>query len=257
MWADIWAILRHATALDALDVCIIAVFIYYVLLLIKDTRAYQPAIGLVFVGVVYLLTVWGRLNVSNRIIRSFVNYVIIAVIVLFQGEIRRFLAGIGSRSFRKPFALRSLQEKLEDLFFAIDYLSQKKIGGLIAIEKELTLSTYADRGVKVGALLSKDLLVSIFFPHSPLHDGAVVIQGDQIVAAGCLLPLPAAHKLSSPFQTRTRHLAAIGLSEETDAAVIVISEETGQVSLAIKGRLERFEDSDAMRKRLIEYLRDA
>jgi len=256
MLADLWTILQHATALDVLDIGLIAVFIYYVLLLIKDTRAYQPAIGLVLVAVIYLLTVWGRLSVSSRIIRSFVNYVIIAVIVLFQGEIRRFLAGIGSRTFKKPFALRSLQERLEDLFFAIDYLSQKKIGGLIAIEKEMTLSTYADRGVKVAALISKDLLVSIFFPHSPLHDGAVVIQGDQIVAAGCLLPLPAAHKLSSPFQTRTRHLAAIGLSEETDAAVIVISEETGQISLAVRGRLERFEDSDAMQKRLIQYLRD-
>ncbi len=245
MWADLWTILRHATVLDALDIVIIAVFIYYALLLIKDTRAYQPAIGLLLVGVVYLLTVWGRLSVSNRIIRTFVNYVIIAVIVLFQGEIRRFLAGIGSRSFKKPFALRSLQEKMEDLFYAIDYMSQKKIGGLIAIEKEMTLSNYADRGVKIGALLSKALLVSIFFPHSPLHDGAVVVQGDQIVAAGCLLPHPAAHKLSSPFQTRTRHLAALGLSEET-----------GQVSLAVKGRLERFEDSDAMRKRLVEYLRD-
>ena len=256
MLADLWTILRHATALDVLDICLIAVLIYYVLLLIKDTRAYQAAVGLLLIGAIYLLTVWGRLSVSNRIIRAFVNYVIIAVIVLFQGEIRRFLAGIGSRTFRKPFALRSFEEKLEDLFFAIDYLSQKKIGGLIAIEKEMTLQTYADRGVKVDALLSKDMLVSIFFPHSPLHDGAVVIQGDHIVSAGCLLPLPAAHRLSHPFQTRTRHLAAIGLSEETDAAVIVISEETGQVSLAIRGRLERFEDSDAMQKRLIQYLRD-
>jgi diadenylate cyclase len=256
MLSNFWTILRHATVLDILDICLIAFLIYYVLLLIKDTRAYQAAVGLLLIAVIYLLTVWGRLSVSNRIIRSFVNYLIIAIIVLFQGEIRRFLAGIGSRTFRKPFAFRSFQEKLEDLFFAIDYLSQKKIGGLIAIEKEISLSTYADRGVKIGALLSKDMLVSIFFPHSPLHDGAVVIQGDHIVSAGCLLPLPAAHRLSHPFQTRTRHLAAIGLSEETDAAVIVISEETGQVSLAIKGRLERFEDSDAMRKRLIQYLRD-
>ncbi len=242
--------------LDVLDICLVAVLLYYVLLLIKDTRAYQAAVGLLLIGALYLLTVWGHLSVSNRLIRSFVNYLIIAVIVLFQGEIRRFLAGIGSRTFRKPLALRSLQEKLEDLFAAIDYLSQKKIGGLIAIEKEMTLQTYADRGVKVDALLSKDMLVSIFFPHSPLHDGAVVLRGDHIVSAGCLLPLPAAHRLSHPFQTRTRHLAAIGLSEETDAAVIVISEETGQVSLAIRGRLERFEDSDAMQKRLIEYLRD-
>jgi diadenylate cyclase len=256
MLANIWTILRHATVLDVLDICFIAVIIYYLLLLIKDTRAYQAAIGLLLIAVLYLLTVWGKLSVSNRIIRSFVNYLIIAVIVLFQGEIRRFLAGIGSRTFRKPFGLRSFQEKLEDLFFAIDYLSQKKIGALIAIEKEISLSTYADRGVKVDALLSKDLLVSIFFPHSPLHDGAAVIKGNHIVSAGCLLPLPAAHRLSSPFQTRTRHLAAIGLSEETDAPVIVISEETGSVSLAIKGVLERFEDSDAMQKRLIDYLRD-
>jgi len=256
MLANIWTILHHATVLDVLDICFIAVIIYYVLLLIKDTRAYQAAIGLLLIAVLYLLTVWGKLSVSNRIIRSFVNYLIIAVIVLFQGEIRRFLAGIGSRTFRKPFALRSFQEKLEDLFFAIDYLSQKKIGALIAIEKEISLSTYADRGVKVDALLSKDLLVSIFFPHSPLHDGAAIIKGNHIASAGCLLPLPAAHRLSSPFQTRTRHLAAIGLSEETDAPVIVISEETGSVSLAIKGVLERFEDSDAMQKRLIDYLRD-
>jgi diadenylate cyclase len=256
MLANFWIILRHATVLDILDICLIAFIIYYVLLLIKDTRAYQAAVGLLLIAAIYLLTVWGRLSVSNRIIRSFVNYMIIAVIVLFQGEIRRFLAGIGSRTFRKPFALRSLQEKLEDLFFAVDYLSQKRIGALVAIEKEISLSTYADRGVKVDALLSKDLLVSIFFPHSPLHDGAVVIQGNHIVSAGCLLPLPAAHKLASPFQTRTRHLAAIGLSEETDAAVIIISEETGDVSLAIKGRLERYEDSDATQRRLIQYLRD-
>jgi diadenylate cyclase len=256
MFADVWNILRHITVLDVLDICLIAFIIYYVLLLIKDTKAYQAAIGMGLIGVIYLLTVWGRLSVSNRIIRAFVNYLIIAIIVLFQAEIRRFLAGIGSRTFRKPFAVRSLREKLEDLFFAIEYLSQKKIGALIAIEKEISLSTYADRGVKVDALLSKDLLVSIFFPHSPLHDGAVVIQGNTIVAAGCLLPLPATHSLSSPFQTRTRHLAAIGLSEETDAAVIVISEETGQVSLAVKGRLESYEDIDAMQKRLISYLRD-
>ncbi len=256
MLANFWTILRHATVLDVLDILLLAVMLYYVLLLIKDTRAYQTAIGLLLIGAAYILTVWGRLSVSNRIIRSFVNYLIIAIIVLFQGEIRRFLAGIGSRTFRKPFALRSLQEKLEDLFIAIEYLSQKRIGALIAIEKEISLSTYADRGVQVDALLSKDLLVSLFFPHSPLHDGAVVIKGANIVAAGCLLPLPATHKLSSPFQTRTRHLAAVGLSQETDSAVIVVSEETGDVSMAIKGGLQKFEDMDVMKDRLIAYLRD-
>jgi diadenylate cyclase len=256
MLAEAWTTLRQITVLDVFDILLIAVMVYYLLLIIRDTRAYQAAVGLGLIGALYLVTVWGRLGVSNRIIRSFINYLIIAIIVLFQGEIRRFLTEIGSRTFRKPFALRSFQEKIDDLLLAIDFLSQKKIGALIAIEKEISLSTYAARGVEVDAVLSKNLLVSIFFPHSPLHDGAVVIKGDTIVAAACLLPLPAAHRLKSPFQTRTRHLAAIGLSEETDAAVIVISEETGTVSLAIKGQLDRFHDKDAMEKRLLGYLRD-
>jgi diadenylate cyclase len=245
MFAEVWAMVRQITVLDVLDILLIAFMIYYVLLLIRDTKAYQAAVGLALIGALYLLTVWGRLGVSNRIIRSFVNYLIIGVIVLFQAEIRRFLTEIGSRAFRKPFTLK-----------AVDFLSQKRIGALIAIEKEISLSTYADRGAEIDAILSKNLLVSIFFPHSPLHDGAVIIKGDKIVAAACLLPLPAAHRLRSPFQTRTRHLAAIGLSEETDAAVIVVSEETGTISLAIKGQLERFHEKDHLEKRLLDYLRD-
>jgi diadenylate cyclase len=256
MFSEAWFALRQITVLDILDILLIAVIIYTLILLIRDTKAYQAAVGLALIGGLYLLTVWGHLLVSNRIIRSFINYIIIAVIVLFQAEIRRFLTEIGSRTFRRPFVLRSFREKVGDLFQAVEFLSQRKIGALIAIEKEISLSTYADRGAEVGAVLSKNLLVSIFFPHSPLHDGAVIIKGDTIVAAACLLPLPAAHRLKSPFQTRTRHLAAIGLSEETDAAVIVISEETGTVSLAIKGQLERFHDKDAMEKRLLGYLRD-
>jgi diadenylate cyclase len=256
VFAEAWTVVRQITVLDVFDILLIAFMIYTIILLIRDTKAYQAAVGLGLIGVLYLLTVWGRLRVSNRIIRSFINYVIIAVIVLFQAEIRRFLTEIGSRTFRKPFVLRSFQEKVDDLFQAVEFLAQKKIGALIAIEKEISLSTYADRGAEVGAVLSKNLLVSIFFPRSPLHDGAVIIKGDTIVAAACLLPLPAAHRLRSPFQTRTRHLAAIGLSEETDAAVLVVSEETGTVSLAIKGQLERFDDEAAMKKRLLDYLKD-
>lgn len=256
MLAEAWTLIRHVTVLDVLDILLIGFMIYTVILLIRDTKAYQAAVGLALIGALYLLTVWGHLRVSNRIIRSFIQYVIIAIIILFQAEIRRFLTEIGSRTFRRPFVLRSFREKVDDLFQAIEFLSQKKIGALIAIEKEISLSTYADRGAEIGATLSKNLLVSIFFPRSPLHDGAVVIKGDTIVAAACLLPLPAAHRLSSPFQTRTRHLAAIGLSEETDAAVIVVSEETGTVSLAVKGLLERFDDVDAMKKRLLDYLKD-
>jgi len=125
---------------------------------------------------------------------------------------------------------------------------------LIAVEKEVSLKSYADRGTKIQGELTKDLLVSIFYPRSPLHDGAVIIKGNKILAAGCLLPLPTTHKLGKEFMPRTRHLAAIGLSQETDSAVIVISEETGTVSLAIKGNLERGLDKEQMRESLVNYL---
>ena len=256
MPANILTTLRHATLGDILDIFLIAFVLYSLIIIIKETKAYPMAIGLGLVGLLFLLTQWGHLVVSNRIIKSFINYIIIAVIVLFQAEIRRFLTGIGSRSFRKPLGLRSFQEKLEDLFQALDYLSQKKIGALVAIEREISLSPYADRGIKLDATLSKDLLVSIFYPHSPLHDGAVIVQGNKIVSAGCLLPLPVSHHLSPDFVTRTRHLAALGLSQETDAAVIVVSEETGSVSLACRGILQRVDDKDLLRERLVDYLRN-
>jgi len=246
--------LRHMTLVDGLDILLIAFILYSFLRLIKDTRAYQMAIGLVIIGLFYLITQWARLVVSHRLIKSFTTYFIIAVIVLFQGEIRRFLMGLGSRTFRRPFSLRSLEEKLEDLFLAVDYLSQKKIGALIAVEKEISLKVFADRGTRLDGLLSKDLLVNIFFPHSPLHDGAVILQGNKILAAGCLLPLPASHNLGEEFLARTRHLAALGLSQETDAAVIVVSEETGTISMATKGTLTKILDKDQLKVALLSYL---
>ncbi len=254
MFTDILSALRHMTLVDVLDILLVAFILYSFFRLIKDTRAYQMAIGIVIIGLFYLITQWARLVVSHRLIKSFTTYFIIAVIVLFQGEIRRFLTGLGSRTFRRPFSLRSLEEKLEDLFLAVDYLSQKKIGALIAVEKEISLKVFADRGTRLDGLLSKDLLVNIFFPHSPLHDGAVILQGNKILAAGCLLPLPASHNLGEEFLARTRHLAALGLSQETDAAVIVVSEETGSISLATKGTLTKVGDKDQLKGALLSYL---
>lgn len=254
MFTDLVNALTHITLGDVLDILLVAFILYSFFRLIKDTRAYQMAIGIGIIGLFYLITQWGNLVVSHRLIKSFTTYLIIAIIVLFQGEFRRFLTGLGSRSFRRPFSLRSLEEKLEDLFQAVDYLSQRKIGALIALEKEISLKVYADRGTKLDAQLSKDLLVNIFFPHSPLHDGAIIIQGNKILAAGCLLPLPASHNLGEEFLARTRHLAAIGLSQETDAAVIVVSEETGTISLATRGRLTRVQDKDQMKQLLLGYL---
>ncbi|MBZ5516170.1 MAG: diadenylate cyclase CdaA [Acidobacteriia bacterium] len=255
MLINITTALSRFTLADLADILLVAFILYSLILLIKDTKAYQMAIGIGIVGLFFLVTRWGKLVVSNWLIKNFVTYLIIAVIILFQSEIRRFLTGIGSRSFRKPLVLRSFQEKIEELFLAVDYMSQRKIGGLIAIEKEISLENYADRGTKLDAVISRDLIVSLFFPHSPLHDGAVLIRGSNITAAGCLLPLPASHNLQSAFLTRTRHLAAIGLSQETDAAVIVISEESGRISLAAKGVLQGIQDKDELKERLLDYLR--
>jgi diadenylate cyclase len=254
MFTDLLNALKHSTIVDLIDILLVAIILYSLLRLIRDTRAYQMAIGIAIIGLLFLITQWASLVVSHRLIRSFSTYLIIGIIVLFQGEIRRFLTGLGSRSFRRPFSLRSLGERLEDLFLAVDYLSQRKIGALIAVEKEISLKSFSDRGTRLDALLSKDLLVNIFFPHSPLHDGAVIIQGNKILAAGCLLPLPASHNLGEEFLARTRHLAALGLSQETDAAVIVVSEETGRISLASKGKLARMENKDQLKELLLRYL---
>jgi diadenylate cyclase len=254
MLNDVLTAFHRFNLVDFLDILVVAFLIYTFILLIKSTRAYPMALGIGLVGLLLLMTRWAKLNVSNWVLQNLASYLIIAIIVLFQAEIRRFLTGLGSRSFRKPLTMRSLQDKAEDLRMAVDYMSQRKIGALIAVENDISLANYADRGVKIDAVLSKDLLVSLFFPHSPLHDGAVLLRGGTVVAAGCLLPLPAVHNLGADAQTRTRHLAAIGLSQETDAAVIVVSEETGGISLALRGVLQSMADADVLKDRLLEHL---
>ena len=166
MFTSIVNALHHMTAADVLDILFVALIIYSFLRLIRETRAYQMAIGIGIIGLFYLITQWAKLVVSHRLIQSFTTYLIIGIIVLFQSEIRRFLTGLGSRPFYRPFFIKTLEEKLEDLFMAVEYLSQKKIGALIALEREISLKVYVDRGTKLDALLSKDLLVNIFFPHS-------------------------------------------------------------------------------------------
>ena len=252
--ADVINSLKGITLGDFFDILLVSFILYSFFRLIKDTKAYQMAIGLGIVLVLFVITDLGKLYVSHQIIRGFANSFVIAIIILFQGEIRRFLTALGSQSFWRRFSSKSLLEQSEDLYLAVDYLAVHKIGALIAIEKEVSLKSYADRGTPVDAVLTKDLLVSIFFPNSPLHDGAVVLQENKLVAAGCLLPLPAQHTLGGHFQTRTRHLAALGLSLETDSAVIVVSEETGTISLAVEGNLERGMDKEQLKQRLQSHL---
>jgi len=249
IFSELITAIKGFTLADFLDILLLAFILYSFFRLIKDTRAYQMAIGLGIVILLYLITQWGRLLVSHRLIKSFISYLIIAIIILFQGEIRRLLTSIGSRSIIK----KEPKCASEDLLQAIDYLASKKIGAIIALEKEISLESYASRGVKINAQLSKDLLVSIFYPHNPLHDGAVIIREDKILAAGCLLPLPATHKLGKQFKTRTRHLAALGLAQETDSLIIVVSEETGTISLAKEGYLERGLEKVHLNERIQNY----
>jgi len=255
VFTDLANALKAFTLGDFLDILLVTFILYSFFRLIKDTKAYQMAIGLGIVLLLFLVSQWANLIVTQRIISSFITYLIIAVIILFQGEIRRFLTSIGSRSFKKHPSFKSLIEKSEEILLAIEYLSTKKIGALIAFEKEVSLNSYAKRGTEIDATLSKDLLVSLFYPNSPLHDGAVIIQENKIKAAGCLLPLPAVYKLGKHFQTRTRHLAALGLSQETDAAVIIVSEETGTISIATEGNLERGLDKEQLKEYMLDYLK--
>jgi len=252
--SDIGASLQAMTLGDFIDILLVTFILYSFFRLIKDTKAYQMAIGLGVVVILFIITSWGKLYVTHQIISSFINIFIIAVIILFQGEIRRFLTALGTQSFTKHFSTKSAPEEFADFYQAVDYLSAKKIGALVAFENEVSLKSFADRGTPLDAILTKDLLVSIFFPNNPLHDGAVIVCQNKIVAAGCLLPLPATHKLGDHFQTRTRHLAALGLSQETDAAVVIVSEETGTISLAIEGNLERGLDKNQLKERLEKYL---
>jgi diadenylate cyclase len=252
--SDVINSLRSITLGDFLDILLVSFILYSFFRLIKDTKAYQMAIGLGIVLILFVATDLGKLYVSHQIIRGFANFFVIAIIILFQGEIRRFLTALGSQPFWKRFSGSKSIEHYEDLYLAVDYLASHKIGALIAIEKEISLKSYADRGTPVDAVMTKNLLVSLFFPNSPLHDGAVILREDKIVAAACLLPLPAQHTLGENFQTRTRHLAALGLSLETDAAVIVVSEETGTLSLAVEGNLERGMEKEQLKKRLQGHL---
>jgi diadenylate cyclase len=254
MFASILHSLQHATLPDLADILLVTIIIYNLALLIRDTRAYQMAIGLFIIGLLFFVTQRAQLTVTYWLIRNFIPYIIIAIIVLFQDEIRSFLAGLGSRWLRRPMAFTALRQKLGEVFQAVDYLSQKKIGALIAVEKEVSLNGFLETGTRIDANLTKELLVSLFFPHSPLHDGAVIIQSNKVTAAACLLPLPSVKTLGEAFKTRTRHLAALGLSQETDAAVIVVSEESGEVSLAARGKLHKIPNKEDLEARLIHYL---
>jgi diadenylate cyclase len=231
---------------DLVDILVVSILIYQVLLLIRGTRAVQMALGGgVLMGLFYW-SQWGHLETVNW---NLFGYQVFAVIVLFQSDIRRALAHLGRAPFFRYFAKpESAAESIEELVVAATMLSSRRIGAIIALERQIGLRNYIEGGIPLDAVLTYDLLVSIFQPSAPLHDGAVIVQDDKVAAAACFLPLTVNPKLSK--ELGSRHRAAIGLTEENDAIAIVVSEETGSISLAADGRIERGLDVDELRAQL-------
>ncbi|MCB1196254.1 diadenylate cyclase CdaA [bacterium] len=218
-----------------IEITILTLFIYYFVLFIKGTRAVQVMKGLFLLIITFFISKKLDLIVINWLLKMFTPIAILGLVIIFQPELRRGLARLG----RSPFFLSLTSDiKIPDMVVdAVQTLSHRKIGAIIVFEREIGLKNYISTGIALDSYITKELLCSIFMPSGPLHDGAVIVEQDRIAAAACLLPLSQYHQISKSLGTR--HRAAVGLSEETDALIIVVSEETGTVSIAENGNLIR------------------
>jgi diadenylate cyclase len=238
---------------DLVDIFTVAVLLYALLVLLRGSRAMQMLWGILIIAGLYLVASALNLITLSNILENLLVFLPFAIIVLFQQEIRRMLAAFGSTAW---FRLDRGQDEgpvmLNELALAVQALASKRTGALIAIERRDSLAMWADTGIPLEARFSYDLILNIFIPGTPLHDGAVIIRGERIEAASCFLPLSTRHELSTSLGTR--HRAAIGLTEESDALVIVVSEETGTISLAVEQQLLRPLDETTLRNALTEHL---
>jgi diadenylate cyclase len=243
-------ILRQFRWQDLVDITLMSIILYRLLLIIKGTRAAQMLIGLGVLLFASLLSSYFQLYTVDWLIQSFWAQIVIAIIIIFQPEIRRALAQMGETPFLETLTSAEELKSLEEIVRATIALSNRKIGALIAIERDTSLKDFVEMGTPLDAKVSKDILLSVFHPTSPIHDGAVVIKGNRIVAAGCFLPITMSPEISRSLGTR--HRAGLGLTEETDAVVIIVSEETGVVSMAMHGKLEKPLDMGTLRDILTE-----
>src|SRR6202162_334267 len=235
-----------------LDILLVAVIIYEVLVMIRGTRAAPMLAGLAAVAAAFYLARIGELVTLNWLVSHLLPFVVFALIVVFQSEIRHVLSDVGRRiSFLRGSAVEG--DSYDDIVLAANLFSQHQTGALIVIEREIGLRTYIESGVAMDARLSYDLLATIFRPSAPLHDGAVIIQKNRLAAAACFLPLSMNPVLST--QLGTRHRAGIGVTDETDAIAVIVSEETGAISMAVSGPIERDLTVEQLRDRLGELLR--
>jgi diadenylate cyclase len=236
----------------ALDILLVALLIYQVLVMIRGTRAAPMLVGLTVVAIMFYLARIGELTTLNWVVSHVLPYLVFALIVVFQAEIRHVLADLGRR-FSFLHSAEAASEAYDDIVLAANLFSQHQTGALVVIERRIGLRTHIESGVPLDARLSYDLLATIFRPSAPLHDGAVIVQKDRIAAAACFLPLSMNPLLST--QLGTRHRAGIGITEETDAIAVIVSEETGAISMAMGGKIERDLTVDQLRERLGSELR--
>ncbi|MGI9534849.1 MAG: diadenylate cyclase CdaA [Thermodesulfobacteriota bacterium] len=238
---------------DTLDIVLVAFIFYYILKIIEGTRAAQILFGLAVVVLLFFASQSTGLFTLNWVLNHFLGSIILIIVILFQNDIRKALANIG----KKPLLLRfgkvlSEEETVDELVKASTFLASRKIGALIAVERNSSLEDFIELGMKLDAQISRELIISIFNPSSPLHDGGIIIGENKILSAGSFFPLETDPDLERSLGTR--HRAAIGLSSETDAVVIVVSEETGLISLAIQGEIKRGLDATSLFNNLADLL---
>ncbi len=242
----------HLSVISVIDILLVAVIIYEFLALIKGTRASLMVVGVGALALAFYVSRLGNLTALNWLMTTLLPYTVFALIVVFAAEIRQGLARLG-RGLTLSRAAGSEADAYDDIVLAANLFCQNQTGALIIIEREIGLRTYIESGVPLDARLSYDLLATIFRPSAPLHDGAVIVQNDRVAAAACFLPLSMNPVLST--QLGTRHRAGIGVTEETDAIAVIVSEETGSISLAVSGKIERDLTVEQLRDRLGELLR--
>ncbi len=238
--------------IDLLDVGIVAFIVYRILLLIKGTRAMQMLTGLGILGIGFFLSSTLELFTTHWLLSYFFDYLILIVIVLFQDDLRRALTHVGKNPFFASASAEEEQEMVDEIARVSSRLAKERIGALIVIERETGLKNFIDTGSKLDSKVRSELLYSIFTPTSPLHDGAAIIMGGRIAAAGCFLPLSKDPNIDKKYGTR--HRAALGLTEDTDAIVVLVSEEAGEAHLVKNGKITTNLNEQEMRDSLAALL---
>lgn len=245
-------------AMFVLDIAIVVFCVRKIMTQVKDTRLWQLIKGIIVILVATIISGILQLTIVNFLLTQFMTYFVFALIVIFQPELRRFLEQLGTRKFRKLFGLGikdkeiKTKEEIYKVAIAAAEMSQSKTGALIVFERDIRLNDVIGTGIELNAEISPQLLVNIFVTRTPLHDGAVIISNNKIAAASCMLPLSNDHNI--PQELGTRHRAAIGISKETDAIVVIVSEETGKISIAKDGTLIADVKDETLKKILIKNL---